>query len=114
MSDIKIFERTLENVFLNESELNNLKSIIIDVVAGKISDKFLRKHILKTRIKMLKDILKLFPLLTESLKDTNKTSMQINTLQEELQERNALLELLGQRIHNICNRLKEKVQPAPG
>ena len=109
MSDIKIFERALENVLVNKGELNNLKSIIMDVVSGKRSDKFLREHILKTRIKMLNDILKLFPFFTTSVKDTNKTSMQINTLQEELQERNALLEQLGQRIHNICDRLKEKV-----
>ena len=114
MSDIEIFERALENVLLNESELNNLKSIIIDVVSGKRSDKSLREQILKTRIKMIKDILKLLPFFTTSLNDANKTSMQINTLPGELQERNALLEQLGQRINNIHNRLKEKVQSAPG
>jgi len=108
LSDIEIFEKTLENVLLNKTELNNLKSITMDVASGKRSDKFLREHILKTRISMMKDILKLFPFFTTSLNDADKTPTQINTLQEELQERNALLEQLGQRIHNICKSLKKK------
>lgn len=113
MSDIKIFERALEDVLLNKTELNNLKSIIKDVASGKSSDKLLREEIVKTRISMMKDLLKFFPYFTTSVKDTNKTFMQINTLQKELQEKNAFLEQVGQRINNIYNRLKKQDQPAP-
>lgn len=55
MSDIKNFEKALEDVLLNKVELNHLKSIIKDVISGKNNDKFLREQILKTRINMIKD-----------------------------------------------------------
>ncbi|MGB5911343.1 MAG: hypothetical protein WBH31_09140 [Promethearchaeia archaeon] len=113
MSEIKIFERALEDVLLNKTELNNLKSIIKDVASGKGSDKFLREQIIKNRINIIKDLLKLFPFFTTSVRDTNKISMPINTLQEELQEKNAFLEQVGQRINNIYNRLKKQDHTAP-
>lgn len=110
MLDIKNLEKALESIVFNKTDLNNLKSIIKDVASGKTNDKLLREEIVKTRIKLIKYLMQFIEFFVKSIKDTNEISIPTNALQEDLQEKDALLEQLGQRLTTIYTKLTENGQ----
>lgn len=109
MTHKSVLEQALEDILLDKSEFEKLKRIITQAIAGEKSDKFLRHYFFKFLINKKDALLEFFP---SYAKVENKTHINLppEELEKELQERNELLEQLGTRIHNICNKLKEKGQ----
>ncbi len=103
----------IEKVLFDEDQLNELKLIINQLYAGKLSPKELRGHILKQKER---DLGKLFELISFFIKseqpDNSSREFTYKSLDNEvlskLQEKNEFIEKMGVRINSLVNNLNKK------
>jgi len=106
----QIFSEMIEKIFFDERELEDLKSLITDVSTGKIAPKQLKLTIIENRARMINRISQIFPFYYKQLSNQreidnftyNENNSNVN---EELEEKNKLLEELGERIYTIKTKL---------
>ncbi|MFX0104429.1 MAG: hypothetical protein ACFE75_02930 [Candidatus Hodarchaeota archaeon] len=108
-------EEMLEKIVFDKENLTILKNAISKVDTGEISLKELRQQIIELRVRLLDNLLKFFPFylkqaITEkSLRDFTQDTNNMAQLEQELEERNELLEEVGTRINRVFETLKDKL-----
>ena len=110
-------QELLEKILFDPKELNLLKKSINDLNNKIITANQLKKLILKSFIRIFEELVEFIPFyFTQELnkKSIKKVSHELglidSNLAEEIQEKDKLLEELGERINKIYLSLKEKVQ----
>ncbi|MHA2390623.1 MAG: hypothetical protein ACXAEX_01535 [Promethearchaeota archaeon] len=108
----KLLSEMIEKILFDEKDLENLKELINNVSLGKIDPKSLKTMIINNRVKIMRRILNVFPFYrkrVENQQELDKFSRNENTstLLKDLEERNNLLQLVGEKIHNIEMKLQK-------
>lgn len=100
-----ILQKTLEKIIFNEKEFEELKLIINKLGNGNPNIQQLKKKIINSRIRMLKDVSNF---LSFHLKQQPNPSKEKKTseFEHELREKNDFLTLLAQKIENFYQNLK--------
>lgn len=107
---------SLEKIIFNENDFNNLKQTINDLTLGLIEPKKLKEIIINSRFRLLEELLEFFPFYLKhdsfqhSVEEFTKESENPDpSLIEELKEKDEFLQELGNRVDNIFNKLKGKI-----
>jgi len=109
-------EEMLEKIVFDKGNLAILKTAIDKVNTGEISLKELRQQIIELRARLLDGLIKFLPFYLrqaskkKSLDEYTTNDTNTGKLQEELQERNELLEKVGSRIDRVYETLKDKLE----
>ncbi|MHA1294441.1 MAG: hypothetical protein ACTSQJ_17500 [Promethearchaeota archaeon] len=111
----KILYGLLERIIFNEKDFSTLKEIINEVIIGKKEPKKLKKAIIHSRIKILKELLEIFPFYIEQMNKKNSVenftfNNEKSKIMKELREKNDLLINISQRIERIYNSLDKKIK----
>lgn len=107
-------EEMLEKIVFDKDNLAILKTAINKVDSGEISLKELRQQIIDLRVRLLEGLIKYIPFYLKqttskkSLVEFTMNNTNNNQLEQELKERNELLEKVGSRINRIYETLKHK------
>jgi len=112
----KFLSHSLEKIIFNENDFNNLKQTINDLTLGLIEPKKLKEIIINSRFRLLEELLEFFPFYLKhdsfqhSVEEFTKESEDPDPrLIEELKEKDEFLQELGNRIDNIFNKLRGKI-----
>jgi len=112
----KFLSNSLEKIVFNENDFNKLKQTINDLTLGLIEPKILKEIIINSRFRLLEELLEFFPFYLKrdsfqnSVEEFTKDSENPDPrLIEELKEKDEFLQELGNRIDNIFNKLKYKI-----
>jgi len=112
---VKFLSNSLEKIIFDENDFNKLKQTINDLSLGLIEPKKLKEVIINSRFRLLEELLEFFPFylkhdnIQHSVEEFTKESESSDPrLNEELKEKDELLQELGNRIDNIFNKLKGK------
>jgi len=103
----------LENIIFNENDFNEFKSTIINVSTGIDHPRLLKEKIINSRLRILEDLLDLFPFYINQIskKKSIKEFIEIEKnpqLIKELQEKTELLTEIGSRIDKIYEKLQKE------
>ncbi len=112
----KVLKKMLESYVLNEDDLIVLKNAINDLINGNISKKRFRTLIIQNKVKIVKEMLDLFPFYQKQLDKTSvvldnkvlKDNAKIKDLKTEIKEKDDFLHQSGIRINKIFKKLKSK------
>lgn len=110
----KFLSNSLEKIIFDENDLNKLKQTINDLTLGLIEPKKLKEIIINSRFRLLEELLEFFPFYLKhdnfqhSVEEFTNESDLDPCLNEELKEKDELLQELGNRIDKIFNKLKDK------
>jgi hypothetical protein len=106
----------IENIVFDKENLETLKIAINNASNGRLPAKELRELIIQSRLKITQKIAAFFPfyhkqLTTEDSLEKFRNSSDVNTpqLEEELNDKNKLLEEIGSRVNNIFHKLKSRL-----
>jgi hypothetical protein len=112
----KFLSNSLEKIIFDENDFNKLKQTINDLTLGLIEPKKLKEIIINSRFRLLEELLEFFPFYLKhdnfqhSVEEYAKESVNPDSrLIEELKEKDEFLQELGNRINNIFNKLKSKI-----
>ena len=106
-TDKTSFKETLEKILFNPTELNKLKKTIQDLNIGITKPSQLKKLILESYIRIFEELGEFIPSYLEYKLNYKSIDAHIG---EEVQEKDKLLEELGERINNIYLKLKKKAE----
>ena len=98
--DNLILNKTLEKIVFKETEFKDLKNIINGLNEGRYNFEHLKKKIIESRIRILKEITEFISFYINQQQKTPKSS-NISELKQDLQEREQFLELIAEKIENI-------------
>ncbi len=103
----------IEKVLFDKTQLDELKLIINQLNARKISPKDVRSYILTQKERDLGKLLELISFFIKSVKQDNSNRELIqkpldNEVLSELQEKNEFIEKMGVRINSLVNNLNKK------
>ncbi len=103
----------IEKVLFDKTQLDELKLIINQLNARKISPKDVRSYILTQKERDLGKLLELISFFIKSVKQDNSSRELIqkpldNEVLSELQEKNEFIEKMGVRINSLVNILNKK------
>ena len=103
----------IEKVLFDKTQLDELKLIINQLNARKISPKDVRSYILTQKERDLGKLLELISFFIKSVKQDNSSRELIqkpldNEVLSELQEKNEFIEKMGVRINSLVNNLNKK------
>jgi hypothetical protein len=108
-------EEILEKIVFDKDNLNKLKEALQMTKSGDLSIIDLGKKILELRSLILKALVELIPFhlkltnTNNSIEDFTGKRPNVPRLEQELEERNELLETIGSRINNIYEKLRNKL-----
>lgn len=109
-------EEMLEKIVFDKDNLVMLKTAINKVNTGEISLKELRQQIIELRARLLDGLIKFLPFYLKqattkkSLGEFSQNKTNTSQIQQELHERNELLEKVGSRINRVYETLKDKLE----
>ncbi|MFX1323991.1 MAG: hypothetical protein ACFE8N_03475 [Promethearchaeota archaeon] len=108
----KVLADMVEKILFNETDLQILKTLINEVSSGRTDPKQLKVTILNSRANMLQRITSIFPFYTKRIEDAKEIEQFSGNgtnakLKKELDEKNALLQLLGEKIGMIERKLQK-------
>ena len=101
----------VEKILFKPEELDDLKKLITSVSEAKIPARVLRNKIINARKNMLNRILELFPYYNKSLankKEIDNFGNGGSDDKKELEEKNDLLEQIGDKLHELEMRLQKE------
>lgn len=113
------FEQVIEKIVFNEEELEELKIAIRNFTEGNIKAKQLKQKLLKSRGRMVKDISHFLSFCIDRIKNENITSEDNQPakknqfkepdiqLQQDLFEKNELLNIVANKVNNLVENLKK-------
>ena len=110
----KLLSDLLEKIIFNENDLNEFKTAIINVSTGKIHPKLLKEKIISSRLRILEELLDLFPFYIkhinkkQSIKNFVETDQNPNVI-KELREKNEFLTEIGSRLDIIYEKLQKDI-----
>jgi len=109
----KILYGLLEKIIFNENDFDLLKKSIKELSIGKIEPKNLKKTIIQSRIKILDELLDIFPFYIEQMNkkqtiDEYIKKNQNSDLFKEIKEKDEFLSEIALKIQTIFTKLKEK------
>jgi hypothetical protein len=109
----KILYGLLEKIIFNENDFSELKKSISNVSLGKLEPKILRKKIIDSRLRILEELIDIFPFYLEQI--NNKLSLDRFTLEGNQSEitdidndKDEFLTQIAQRLENIYQKLRPK------
>jgi hypothetical protein len=111
-------QKILQKILFREEDLVNLKKIIDQVHTRQESPKVLRKLIIDFRVSLIEKIIELFPFYSQQASEIHllDNSLKINRgegrdkLQDELNERNYLLQEINLRINKFITTLRDRLE----
>jgi len=101
----------LEKIVFDENNLGKLKIALNQLKSGELSIKELRETIIELRAEMFEALLKFIPFqlkLRSAKKDLSQYTEvhpDSSQLEQEIQEKNSLLETIGSRLNRILENL---------
>ena len=109
----KILYGLLEKIIFNENDFDLLKKSIKQLSIGKIEPKKLKQTIIQSRIKILDELLDIFPFYIEQMNKKQSMNEYIednknSDLIQEIKEKNELLSGIALKVHTIFTKIKEK------
>lgn len=109
-------EEILEKIVFDKDNLDDLKKVLMEARSGKISIKDLGKTIIKLRAHILEALKEFIPFhlkresTSKSLAEFTQRSPNSPQLENELEEKNQLLETIGLRINKIYETLNNDLE----
>jgi hypothetical protein len=103
MKDTILLRELLEKILFNEKELIKLKESITQLVSGTLSSKEFKEKIIHLRTMLLEDLIKFYPYYLSQSSD--KRDQTENPYQQQLSERNSLLDTIGSRLQKLYEKL---------
>ncbi|MFX0083877.1 MAG: hypothetical protein ACFE94_19165 [Candidatus Hodarchaeota archaeon] len=102
----------IEKIFFDVKELELLKELIRNVAMGRVDPKQLRTAIIENRENFKSKIIEIFPYYHKQIsyqqQIDNFAEKEIpSQIQNELKEKNELLQKVGKLIHNLLKKLEE-------
>ena len=113
----KVLKSFLEEILFNKDDFTALKTLINSLHENKIQPKDLRKIIIEQRFKILENLLGFIPFQIKyeveqgkvnNFAENGRENNFHQKLCEELEEKEALLEKIAQRVFNISTQLENK------
>lgn len=113
---VKEFEQVIERIVFDEGELDELKIAVRNFSKGAITPKQLKQNVLQYRGRIVKDVSNFLTYCLNRARDkdhspvdggfTNSTQSDLTSdqLQQELAERNKLLEIVAKRISALASK----------
>jgi hypothetical protein len=106
----QVFFEMIEKILFDERELEILKSLITDLSTGRIAPKKLKLAIIENRARIINRISHIFPFYYKQLANQREIDHFAyngisSNVDNELEERNKLLEGLGERLYTIKTKL---------
>jgi hypothetical protein len=99
-----IINKTLEKIVFKENDFKDLKDIINGLKEGRYNFQQLKKKIIESRIRILKDITEFINFYINQQQGTPKSN-EMFEIQQDLQEKEKFLELIARRIEKIYQAL---------
>ena len=113
----KVLRSFLEEILFNRDDFTALKMLINNLYENKIQPKDLRQIIIEQRFKILENLLGFIPFQirheveqgkVNDFAENGRENTSNPKLCEELEEKEALLEEIAQRVFNISAQLEKK------
>ena len=110
----KVLYGLLEKIIFNEKDFTILKRAINEIASGKLEPKELRQKIIHSRIRILEELIEIFPFYLEQI--NNKFNLQkfvtgnanVNN-SNEMDEKDKFLVQTAKRLDNLYQKLKIKM-----
>ena len=109
--ELHMLGEMVEKILFDPEELNKLKMLITSVSERTIPARILKETILEFRKNMMNRILQLFPFYNKSLtnqKEIDNFGNGGSDAKKELEEKNDLLEHIGDKLHELEMRLQKE------
>ncbi|MHA2475302.1 MAG: hypothetical protein ACXAES_18940 [Promethearchaeota archaeon] len=111
-------QKILQKILFREEDLVNLKEVIDQVHTRQESPKVLRKLIIDFRVSLIEKIIELFPFYNQQASEIhlldsplkNNRGEESDKLQDELNERNDLLQEISLRINKFITTLRDRLE----
>ena len=111
----KLLHGLLEKIIFNEKDFETLKQAINDMTSGRIEPKELREKIIYSRMRILEEIIEIFPFYVEQLNNkisidkftTDNNNLNENTL--KIEENDELLTQISYKLDTLYQKIKSKV-----
>lgn len=113
---VEYYEKLVEPIIFNETELETLKIAIKNFTEGKTSAIELKKLLLQCRGRMVEDMAELAFMIAQrsqaeivTRQPASPTEVE-SQLRKEIEEKNELLETVAKRVNNLVNKLNNEEQ----
>ncbi len=110
----KLLYGLLEKIIFNEKDFEVLKKAINDITLGKIEPKELKERIIKSRIRILEELIEIFPFYVEQVNNRisinnfkagdNKNDTEINN-----NERDEFFNQISHKLDTLYEKIKSNV-----
>lgn len=115
MDDDNYFNASIERIIFNEMDLIELKKAINNFSTGMADIKQVKKIIIKSRLRILEELMAFIPFYLEQISmcqqsndSTNLTKLANLKGIKELEEKNKLLEILGNKLNHLHEKIRAK------
>ncbi len=113
---VEYYEKLVEPIIFNETELETLKIAIKNFTEGKTNAKDLKVLLLQCRGRMVEDMAELAFMIAQrsqaeivTRQPASPTEVE-SQLRKEIEEKNELLETVAKRVNNLVNKLNNEEQ----
>jgi hypothetical protein len=107
LNDNNFLRELLEKILFNEKDLTKLKTSINQLLTGTLSSREFKQRIIHFRTFLLEELMKFYPyyLNQYSEKVLFSNDQSKNNHQQQLEQRDSLLETIGTRLQSLYEKL---------